>query len=172
MHKTGAWKLCHLSNRGYLISSWIIHEYIRQSFTGIIIWSPQLQKTSNPTTIEPSSTESGTNNHTEAVPKHNILEAGIWKLKCIASFTQNTVNATCAFHFSADLNVVLGFINTTYEASETDMDVIVQIGLLNGLLRKEVALELTVLDLSRFSCRVRCKLPHAHTIFRLWRMHF
>lgn len=50
------------------------------------------------------------------------------------------------FFFSADLNATLGFINTLYEASETDEVVTVQIGLLNGVLRKEESLELTVTD--------------------------
>jgi hypothetical protein len=51
---------------------------------------------------------------------------------------------------SADLNVVLGFINTMYEASETDMAVTIQIGLLNGSrsFSNEVSLELTVSNLS------------------------
>jgi hypothetical protein len=29
--KTGVWKLCHPWVWGYLISSWIIHEYVRRS---------------------------------------------------------------------------------------------------------------------------------------------
>jgi hypothetical protein len=40
-----------------------------------------------------------------------------------------------------------------YEANETDMAVTIQIGLLNGFLRKEVSLELTVQDLSMFVAR-------------------
>ena len=51
--------------------------------------------------------------------------------------------------FSADLNVVVGFIKTLYEASETDMDVTIKIGLLNGILRNELPLLLTT-ALSRF----------------------
>ena len=39
--------------------------------------------------------------------------------------------------FSADLNVVVGFIKTLYEADETDMDVTINIGLLNGILRND-----------------------------------
>jgi hypothetical protein len=52
-----------------------------------------------------------------------------------------------------DLHVVLGFINTLYEASETDKATTIQIGLLNGVLREKLSLELTVVDgadMSRF----------------------
>ena len=53
--------------------------------------------------------------------------------------------------FSADLNVVVGFIKTLYEASETDMDVTIKIGLLNGILRNELPLVLLLTTaLSRF----------------------
>jgi hypothetical protein len=71
---------------------------------------------------------------------------------------------------SADLNVVLGFINTMYEASETDMAVTIQIGLLNGSrsFSNEVSLELTVSNLSmsiimavRYVSFQSCKLLHA-----------
>ena len=49
----------------------------------------------------------------------------------------------------ADLNVVVGFIKTLYEADETDMNVTINIGLLNGDLRNELPLLLTT-ALSRF----------------------
>ena len=53
----------------------------------------------------------------------------------------------------ADLDAVLGFINTSYEVNEADMNATIQIGLLKGFLRSKVLLELSVMNgtaLSKF----------------------
>jgi hypothetical protein len=49
----------------------------------------------------------------------------------------------CTYWWDTDLHVVLGFVTTLYEASKTDKATTIQIGLLNGILREGLSLELT-----------------------------